>query len=382
MQVSRKELYHWCDNHFAEHLSLLRELASIPAPSHHEHLRAEYIRQWLETTGAENVFIDDAMNVIFPYCCDDADSMLLCMAHTDVVFPDQTPLPIWEDNGKLYAPGVGDDTANVVALMLSIKFLLTHPGLCRRPILFVFDSCEEGLGNLKGVRQIMENYSGKIDEMVSFDLQSDSIITRAVGSERWCISVSVNGGHSYCDFGNTNAIYCMSELICMLYQQSVPHMENSKTTFNVGTISGGTSVNTIAQNAIMTYEYRSDNVECLSTMRHQFFNILKNIENTDIVFSVESIGIRPCGHVIPHEKHENLIKKCSDAISAVYLVEPVQCSGSTDANIPLSLGIPAVTFGLYRGGGVHTRQEYVELDSLTPGLKIALHFLLSENIAD
>lgn len=380
MGISEREVDAWCREHAQEQLALLKELAAIPAPSHMETKRAEYIRNWLLSQGADRVLIDDAQNVIFPFCCDGNDSLLLCMAHTDVVFPDTTPLPVREENGRLYAPGVGDDTTNVVAMMLCIKFLLTHPDVYSEPTLFVFDSCEEGLGNLKGIRKIMEDYSGNIREMVSFDLQWNSIISRAVGSERWEVNVSTPGGHSYVDFGVPNAIRHLSELICQLHQQPVPQKENTKTTFNVGLISGGTSVNTIPQHASMTYEYRSDDQECLNVMAAQFRQILDHYTADSVAISARPLGIRPCGREIPRETHEKLIHRCSIAVEKVSGIQPRLCSGSTDANIPLSLGIPAVTFGLYRGSGAHTREEFVELDSLIPGLKIGLTFLLQDNI--
>lgn len=376
MGISNAELKSWCESQYDAHISLLKELAAIPAPSHQEDARAAFIRSWLCAAGAENVIIDEAKNVVFPYCCADHSKIFLCTAHTDVVFPDTSPLPVREEHGRLYAPGVGDDTANVVTLMLCIKFLLTHPGVYTTPTLFVFNSCEEGLGNLKGIRQIMADYSGQIEEMVSLDLQSDSIINRAVGSCRWEIEVSTKGGHSYGDFGNASAIHRLSELVCALYRHPVPQKANTKTTFNVGTVSGGTSVNTIAQNASMTYEYRSDDPECLRIMENQFRQILASNNQPDAEYTVKNIGNRPCGMEIDAEHHNRLIRRCRDAICSFYPDEPVLCSGSTDANIPLSLGIPAVTFGLYRGGGAHTRQEYVELDSMMPGLKILLTFLL------
>ena len=382
MCISKMELNRWCESQYSEHISLLKELAAIPAPSHHEEARVEFIRNWLRSIGAENVVVDAAKNVVFPYCCDENKKCLLCMAHTDVVFPDTTPLPVQEENGRLYAPGVGDDTANVVALMLCIKFLMSHPGIYTTPTLFVFNSCEEGLGNLKGIRQIMSDHSGQIEEMVSLDLQSDSIISRAVGSCRWEIQISTIGGHSYGDFGNPSAIACLAEIVCVLYRQPIPQKENTRTTFNVGTVSGGTSVNTIAQNAYMTYEYRSDDPDCLRVMEEQFHHILSANKHMDAVYTVKNIGNRPCGMEIDTKRHNKLIRRCRDAICSVFPAEPVLCSGSTDANIPLSMGIPAVTFGLYRGGGAHTRQEYVELDSLTPGLKILLAFLLEENVAE
>lgn len=381
MKITKNDLFCWCESQFPEHIALLKTLAAIPAPSHHEEQRAAFIRNWLVDNGAQTVIIDSAKNVVLPLNWGRKPGLCV-MAHTDVVFPDTTPLPLRVENDRLYAPGVGDDTANVVALMLCAKFFLTHPELIPEPLLIVFNSCEEGLGNLKGVRQIMADHAEKIHALVSFDCQSDSIISRAVGSQRWQVDVSTRGGHSFSDFGNANAIAKLSELVTMLYRQGVPHIDGCHTTYNVGLISGGTSVNTIAQNAQMTYEYRSDNRNCLAIMEQQFHDLLQQMQSQDAVFSVTNIGDRPCGGTVDTARHEALLRRCAGAIREIYATEPPLCAASTDANIPLSLGIPAATFGLYRGGGAHTRQEYVELDTLTPGLKIALRFFLSEVLSD
>ena len=373
--MTKHDMFSWCDAQFPEHLALLKTLATIPAPSHYEELRADFIKNWLVDNGAQTVIIDDAKNVVLPLNWNNTPGLCV-MAHTDVVFPDTTPLPLREETGRLYAPGIGDDTANVVALMLCAKFFLTNPELIPEPLLIVFNSCEEGLGNLKGVRQIMQDYEGQIHSLVSFDCQSDSIISRAVGSQRWQVDVTTRGEHSFSDFGNANAIAKLSELITNLYRQPIPQKENCTTTYNVGLISGGTSVNTIAQNAQMTYEYRSDDRQCLSIMEQQFHQLVKDAQTSDVNFSLTDIGCRPCGGSVDENRHMALVQRCSEAIREIYGFTPPLCAASTDANIPLSLGIPAATFGLYRGGGAHTRQEYVETDSLTHGLKIALCFFL------
>ena len=373
MSDLREDISLWCESIFPEHLSLLKSLAVIPAPSHQEDKRAHFIKQWLEENGASNVIIDDAKNVVLPLG-HHTDPCLCVMAHTDVVFPDTDPLPMCEVDGRLYVPGVGDDTANVVALMLCVKFFLLHPELLHEPLLIAFNSCEEGLGNLKGVRQIIADYGHAIRALVSFDCQSNAIISRAVGSERWQVDVATPGGHSFSNFGSPNAIAHLSSLITKLYTQNIPTKENCQTTYNVGLISGGTSVNTIAQNAQMTYEYRSNDRECLSVMRQQFQQLLQEANQENVTFTATSIGIRPCGENIPAETHNTLLNRCKAAIQSVYNDDIPFCAASTDANIPLSLGIPAATFGLYRGGGAHTREEYVQIDSLTPGLKIALDF--------
>ncbi len=376
--IDYSDIYTWCTAQFPEHLSLLKTLAAIPAPSHQEDLRSAFIQNWLREHGADNVVLDNAKNVILPLGA--GTSRLAVLAHTDVVFPDTTPLPVREENGRLYAPGAGDDTANVVALMLSAKFFLTHPEQIPEPLLLVFNSCEEGLGNLKGVRQVMADYEGRIHSLVSFDCQSDSIVSRAVGSERWRVIASTQGGHSFSDFGSPNAIAHLSGLVSGLYRQQIPRKTDCQTTYNVGLISGGTSVNTIAQQAEMTYEYRSNDRDCLCVMSEQFHHLVEQANCSGATFSVENIGIRPCSSEIPEAVHRKLLNRCKRAIRTVTGLEPPLCAASTDANIPLSLGIPAATFGLYRGGGAHTREEYVEISSLTPGLMIALYFFLQESI--
>lgn len=371
----REALFAWCDSHAGEHLELLKTLAAIPAPSHHEELRAEFIRDWLLGCGAEDVRIDEAKNVVLPMGCDSQEPIRVYMAHTDVVFPDMTPLPVREEGGRLYAPGVGDDTANVTALMMCAKYLLSSGLTPREPVLLVFNSCEEGLGNLKGVRQIMSDYAGRVGELVSFDGQYTAMVVRAVGSERWRVKVSTCGGHSYGAFGAPNAIVHLADLIGGLYRQPVPQRPDRKTTYNVGTILGGTSVNTIAQQAEMTYEYRSDDPDCLRQMRQQFLELVEAARCPEASFELTLLGERPCGNAVPEEAHRRLLDRCAQAIVDVTHVEPGYRASSTDANIPLSLGIPATTFGLYLGARSHTREEYIETESLRTGLKIGLLIL-------
>jgi len=366
-------MINWCEQQKDRQLALLKELAAIPAPSHQEDKRVAFIKAWLEEQGAKNLLIDEAKNVILPF---GEGPYSVFMAHTDVVFPDLTPLPVREEEGRLYAPGVGDDTANVVALMLCAQYLLKHPDEVKGSLLLVFNSCEEGLGNLKGVRQICKDYEGQIRQLVSFDGTVNGLVDRAVGSERWKVTAATKGGHSFGNFGNPNAISALAGVICCLYGQPVPKKEGTKTTYNVGTISGGTSVNTIAQNAEMLYEYRSDDRECLERMRQQFTSLLWQLDSKDAHFEKELLGERPCGGEMDRQALNALLDKCSAVVEKYTGKAPARHSSSTDCNIPLSLGLPATCFGLYRGKGAHTREEYVETDSLNLGLKIGLETVL------
>ena len=368
--MDRKYAYRWAEVHKDEQFALLKELAAIPAPSHHEDKRVAFIKDWLDKNGAEGVYVDEAKNVIIPFGNKPGDSVSVFCAHTDVVFPDTTPLPVKEEGGRLWAPGVGDDTANAVALLFSALFVIKKQIKPVKPVIFVLNSCEEGLGNLKGVRQICKDY--KVKELISFDGTWDGVVSRAVGSERWEVSVKTQGGHSYGNFGNRNAIEALAGMITKLYEQTVPPVEGAKTTYNVGVISGGTSVNTIAQNAKMLYEYRSDDYGCLETMRNKFNEIFESCQTEDARFERVIVGERPCGRVEDKAALDELLNYCRDCIKDVTGTEPSFYPSSTDANIPLSLGVPATTFGTYLGDGAHTREEYVEISSLNTGLKLAL----------
>ena len=367
----------WIDTHFEEHLRLLKTLAAIPAPSHQEDQRVAFIKDYLEQAGARGVYVDEAKNVLLPLGCEGQGGITVYMAHTDVVFPDLTPLPVAEAEGKLYAPGVGDDTANVAAILSIIRYILEQNLTPREPVLFVLNSCEEGLGNLKGVRQLMKDYAGRIKEVISFDgTMAGGLVTRAVGSERWRVTVSTMGGHSYSAFGNPNAIHHLALLIERLYRQDLPDWADQKTTYNVGTIQGGTTINSIAQQAEMLYEYRSDDEKALAMMREQFFRILEEARGPKALIEKELIGERPCGGSVDPLAQRALWDRCGGALSAALGSPAPRRSSSTDANIPLSLGVPAVTFGLYNGDGEHTREEWLEINSLKPGLALGMGLVL------
>ena len=374
MEIS-KEILAYIHDRGQQAYELLLELAQIPAPSNHEERRAEFCRDWLTRQGAEGVYIDDALNVIYPVGCTDSNDLAVYMAHSDVVFPDVEPLPLKVENGRVYCPGVGDDTANVVALMMVAAFLARQkPETGDRGVLIVINSGEEGLGNLKGSRKIVEDFGPRIREFVTLDGQSRGGVNRAVGSRRYRIGVDTEGGHSYGAFGNRNAIAYLASMIDTLYTVKVPEL--GKTTYNVGTISGGTSVNTIAQHAEMLYEFRSDEAEGLKIMQAHLDAAVALYRAKGVRVTVELVGERPCGEHVDEEAHRALMERAEAAAQRRYGHGICFGSGSTDCNIPLSMGIPAICVGCYRGAGAHTREEYVEIDSLLPGLEFAFDLIL------
>lgn len=358
-------------------VELIEALCKIPAPSHHEERRAAFVKAWFAENGFPDVTTDVAQNVIAPVNCVPGREVVVFMAHTDTVFPDTEPMPLHRENGRLYCPGVGDDTANLAALMLAARYFRAQPQTADCGFLFVANACEEGLGNLKGCRQLMQDYAGRVREVISFDGGLGSICNKAVGSARYRVAVRTEGGHSFGAFGNRNAIHALASMIGTLYTVKPPVEGDSKTTYNVGMIEGGTSVNTIAQEASMLYEYRSDSRVCLAKMKTMFESIVAAYRSMGAEVEVTLLGERPCMGDVNPTRQQTLEERLSAAIRAEAECEPFFHSSSTDCNIPFSLGIPAVCTGVYRGRGAHTREEYIELASLPAGFRTMLAFLLS-----
>ena len=183
--------------------------------------------------------------------------------------------------------------------------------------------------------------------------------------------METEGGHSYGCFGKRNAIQCLASIIEALYAIPVPEKPGTKTTYNVGVISGGTSVNTIAQQAQMLFEFRSDDEECLARMEQAFSAVIAAHRSGDARVAVRLLGERPCGH-ISSEKLHPLEDKVARCIRETLHEQPEFRSASTDANYPLSKGIPAVCMGSVEGYGCHTRQEYLLLSELQPAVRMVM----------
>ena len=357
-------------------IELIKALCAIPAPSHHEERRAAFICDWFMKRGM-HAEIDEAKNVRVGMGLDAHEDMVVIMAHTDTVFPDMEPMPLREEDGRLYCPGVGDDTTNLAAMMMLAAYLHEKQYVPSCGVLFVANACEEGLGNLKGCKAIMHAFGPRVKAFLSLDGDVSRVCNHAVGSSRYRITAKTEGGHSFADFGRRNAIEVISSLVCMFYGQSVPRRAGTATTYNVGMISGGTSVNTIAQQAQVLYEYRSSDAQALSVMQRQMEGILLAASSSDADIEVELLGTRPCAQNVDPAALKSLSFACADAIKMYTGKMPVFSSGSTDCNIPLSMGVPSACFGVYIGEGEHTREEWVETGSICTGMKAAASVLLN-----
>ncbi len=375
MYKEANRIKEYAESHLEELTGLIKALCAIPAPSYHEEKRAEFCKEWLERYGAQRVYIDEAKNMVFPLK-DTGGEAVLFMAHSDTVFPDLEPMQVRVQDRKWFCPGIGDNTVNVANLLMMARYMLEHKVEPKCDIIFAINSCEEGLGNLKGCRSLFEKYGSRVKEVISLDLGFDTMFVKAVGSARYKVKIRTVGGHSWNDFGQANAICEAALLIKELYGQELPVEKESRTTYNVGLISGGTSVNTIAQYAEFSYEYRSDSATCMAQMQDNFMQILDAFKTRGTEVEIEELGVRPgMGECCDIQLQEQLFDRAENAIKAVTGKAPKRLSGSTDCNIPFSKGIPTVCFGLATMGGTHTREEYIEMDSIPLGLQIALNFL-------
>lgn len=364
---------------------LICQLARIPAPTGKEEKRGQFCLDWFHKNGLKQAFIDEAGNVIVEVKgsssqVKDANSAYtVFMAHMDVVFPDETDLPLVEKDGIIHFPGIMDNTANLANLMMAARYLARcHKQEDERYLLFVCGVGEEGLGNLKGVRQICKSYKNRIKEFYALDLTLDQYTALAVGSLRYRVNIKTPGGHSFLNFGNPNANLLMSQFVCGFYQLSIP--KAGHTTYNVGVQKGGTSVNTIAQEASVLLEMRSDCFESLDTLRKDFLAYVKKQQDQlpeDTELTLTCIGDRPCEKDVDVVARQKLFHRVEAVVEAVTGSKPAPISCSTDCNIPLSLGIPSVCIGTCIGAGAHTREEWAQTDSFIKGLEIAIRLGLA-----
>lgn len=373
-----------------DYLDLLKTMISIPSPSYKEKEISVKIKEFLLQEAEKNhdckvsIDTDDIWNI---YCeiggpfHSDTKCTLFC-AHIDTVFPDDKgPLFVREENDTLYGLGAKDNCANVCALMFCAKYIFENYKDIQRNLLLVFDVCEEGTGNLLGCQRIFEKYTG-IKQVIAFDLDYQKLFHRAVGSVRYEALVKVRGGHAFHDFGNKNAIQIMSQIIQEFYKINISGMEGTSS-YNVGMITGGTSVNVIAEECHALFEWRSDCEETLEKTGILFEEILKKAEEQsggEAHVEKKLIGRRPSTKAFTEDEKRQqdiLVQRIMRIAENVTGQSPRLIAGSTDCNIPLSKGIPAVCIGTCLGEGEHTRQEYIEISSLEQGLVLALEIVCS-----
>ena len=361
---------------------LFIQLCSIPAPTEHEDERVAFIANWYAENGLLDFEIDQAGNVLYYFGVKSYNPVRIFTSHVDTVFSPDTDLTPRIEDEVLYCPGSGDNTVNVAIMMITVKYLSDIGFSPSVGYVFAADICEEGLGNLKGVNAIIAEYGARIETLVSIDLAYGTIINHAVGSKRYEIAISTQGGHAYHDFGNKNAIAVAAELICDLYAQKLP--EEGNVSYNVGKIDGGTGVNVIAQKASFLYEIRADKAESIAFLDDNLSEVMISHKNMGVSLECRLLGERPCGGEVNEDKMQFLLDRVMAAYNAAnwkdsgYGSDFSIISGSTDCNASFAKGIPSICFGLAYSEGHHTLSEFTRLDSLELGLKTFIYFVLDE----
>jgi acetylornithine deacetylase/succinyl-diaminopimelate desuccinylase-like protein len=359
---------------------LQMELADVPAPPFGEAARSQWLQQRFATMGLHHVETD-ALGNVFASLLEERQAPLVAVsAHLDTVFPQGTLLGSREEGNKLYGPGISDNAAGVIA-MLAVAGALQHAQL--RPatnISFVGNVGEEGEGNLRGMRHIFADrfWSQAISSLLVIDgAGADTYVTQALGSKRFEIVLRGPGGHSWSDFGIPNPIVLLCRALANFSQAELP--ESPRTTFNVGVIQGGTSVNSIPESACARVDLRSASMQELQKLEHRLREGLTSVAARDasdarITMEVRTIGDRPAGTLAPDARILQVIR----AVDTHLGIKSAPRLASTDANIPISLGKEAITIGSGGdGGGAHTLREWFDCTHRDLGLKRILLALLA-----
>jgi len=347
-----------------------KRLTAVPAPPFKEAARAKYMQQRMQGLGLPDAYIDSEGNVIGvrkglltgPGVVKGRGPVLVISAHMDTVFPEGTDVAVKERDGRYYAPGIGDDTRGLVAMLEVLGAMQAQRLQTVGDIIFVATVGEEELGNLRGVKALFRDIKG-IDGFISVDgIALDRVVNQGTGSHRHEILFKGPGGHSFNAFGAPSAIHAMGRAIAKIGDLEVP--ADPKTTFTVGTVRGGTSVNSIAGEARMAVDLRSNsNAELLRLEDKVMAAIRAAVDDENARWksrgiSVEArlIGDRPAGETPATSPLVVAARRTTQLMTAK---EPGLAGASTDANLAMSLGIPAVTVsGGGEGGGIHALDEW------------------------
>ncbi len=346
-----------------ELISLLTAICETPAPTFAETARGQLIAEILSRAGL-TPHIDVLGNVIADVSGGSGPRVLLA-AHLDTVFAAETNVQVQEREGRLYAPGLGDNSASLAVLMYYLQELDgAYPRLT-----IAATVGEEGLGDLRGMRWLMKERAKDFDLVVALDGHLGTIVNAAVGSKRFELRFFARGGHSWGDFPSPSAVHALGDAIYALNRLPLPN--NPRSSYNVGQISGGTSINAIAQEAGFNLDLRSLDADVLNKLEHEALNRIKRVARRHSVkLELRQVGDRPTASVA----NDRLVKAAREALKQLD-ISPRLAASSTDANASLAAGLPSIAFGLYRGGDAHRLSEWVEPASLLLGYRALLNLL-------
>ena len=366
--------FHWLHLHQPQVRRWQLEMLRIPAPPFGERARAEWFLERFRSLGLANPHLDGAGNAIAELPVDsgdDASPVILLSAHLDTIFPEGTATEPREEHTRIYAPGACDNAAGLSAL-LAIAAALQYAGITPAVrIVFAANVGEEGEGDLRGMRHLFSAspYAHRIGTSIALEGGGNSaLVTRALASRRFRITITGPGGHSWADAGAANPVLALARALLGLEALELPRAE-PRTVLNVGQIAGGTSINSIPESATAWIDLRSTETAALETAEAAMRESLAATAN----LGIDTIGDRP-GGALPEDSP---LMATLRAVDRHLNLRTDPSLGSTDANIPLSLGVPAIAVGTGGlGGGIHTLQEWYDPVGRIPALRRILLTLL------
>jgi len=363
-------------------------LTEIPAPPFKEAARAKVFAEMLRQSGLADTTIDAEGNVIGVRKGTGGGPLIAIAAHLDTVFPEGTDVKVKREGTRLMAPGIGDDTRGLAVLLAMVRAMNEARIATASDILFIGDVGEEGQGDLRGMKYLFQKgpYRDRIRMFISIDGAGggDDITHGAVGSKRYRVTFKGPGGHSYGAFGIVSPAFALGNAIRKFSALTVP--TTPKTTFSVGVIGGGTSVNSIPFESWMEVDMRSESAVELAKLDKTFLALLQQAADEEnatrstaqgaITVDPKLIGDRPSGQT----SHDSPIVQTAAGVVQAVGMKPHFSFSSTDSNIPISLGIPAITVDSGgRGGRAHALDEWIDVEktSSVKGIEAALLLLLS-----
>jgi acetylornithine deacetylase/succinyl-diaminopimelate desuccinylase-like protein len=361
---------------YAEELETIVQRAitiqQIAAPTFAEAQRATYIEGQFRELGLLDVERDELENVYGRVPGSLPGAPVVVSAHSDTVFGPAQDLSVTRSDGRVAAPGIADNSLGVAALLTLAGSLSTQDLRPRRDVWFVANVREEGLGDLRGMRAVTDRFGAAVAYLVLEGGLFGFICHEAIGVRRFRVTVEGPGGHSWGAFGTPSAIHVLGKFIADLETLECPGQP--KTTYNAGVIEGGTTVNTIARRATMLLDLRSAGEAELMRLVASVEKLAQKLNTRDVKVTLESIGDRPAGRL---SKRAPLIQEAVAALRVVGQEAIEFTAGSTDANIPLSRGYPAVCIGITRAANTHRPDEFMEIAAIPQGIGQALLLLLA-----
>lgn len=339
------------------------QIMQVASPTFAEGARAQLMQTMMETAGLEDISQDPVHNV-YGRLAGGSGRPLVISAHLDTVHSLSTLLEIRKRRDEITGPGIGDNSVGLSALIELAYILKRAPQSLPGDVWFIANSGEEGLGNLCGMRAVVERFGAvPVAYLVIEGMGLGQIYHRGLGIQRYRITMRTPGGHAWSDYGTPSAIHELVHFASTL--ASIPLSSNPRTSLNVGTFHGGVSINTIASEASIELEIRSENPHILSELIDEIQQLAQNYRRPPVEVELRKIGERPAGSL---ESDHPLVALAASIIREQGMA-PVYNIASTDANVPLNLGFPSVCLGVTRGGNAHTVQEFIRINDIPTGIR-------------